>query len=203
MLKKLDAKSIVGLGFWDSGFKSMSSNQPLHVPADLRGLKLQVQSSKVVETQMLALGAIPRVIPSSDLVQSLQNNAIDGTENLPTTFYDKKIYLTQKYLTMTNHGYVGYAVVVNKKFWNSLPAEIRIQLSTAINETSNYANQIAWQKNDRDLAAIKKTGKTTVIELSPAEKALWQKTLRPVQTEMEGRIGKKLIESINKEVKSR
>ena len=198
LFKKLDTKSIVGLGYWDSGFKDILSTKPLHQPADLHGLKMQGPPSKVIETQIITLGAIPRLIPAADVMQSLRHGAIDAAENVPSVFYDNKPDSSHNYLTLTEHGYIGYAIVVNKKFWDGLPAELRSQLTSAINETGNYANQLARQKNDLDVAAMTASGKTTVIRLTAAQKAQWRQVLLPVQTEMGTRIGKELIDNINK-----
>jgi C4-dicarboxylate-binding protein DctP len=109
------------------------------------------------------------------------------------------MYEVQKHLTVTNHGYIGYAVIVNKKFWDKLPADIRTQLDGAMKEASKYADAIAQQENDRALEAVKKSGKTLIYTPTDKEKAEWRKALLPVQKTMEDRIGKALIESVNKE----
>ena len=100
---------------------------------------------------------------------------------------------------MTNHGYLGYAVIVNKKFWDGLPANIRSQLDDAMKASTKYANAIAQQENDKALEAVIKSGKTTVYVPTDKERAEWRKALLPVQKEMEARIGKELISSVNKE----
>jgi C4-dicarboxylate-binding protein DctP len=109
----------------------------------------------------------------------------------------------QKHVTVSNHGYLGYAVIVNKKFWDGLPADIRTQLEGAMKEATKYANEIAQRENEMAMAAIRKSGKTTIYELTLPEQAEWRKALLPVQKEMEGRIGKELIEAINNESKSK
>lgn len=199
LLKKLEPKGIVGLAYWDNGFKVMSANKPLHVPADMKGLKMRIQSSKVLDAQMRALGANPQVMAFSEVYQSLQTGVVDGTENPPSNLYTQKMHEVQKQVTVTNHGYLGYAVIVNKKFWDGLPADIRTSLEVAMKDTTKYANAIAQQENDKSLEAVKKSGKSTVYVLSDKEKAEWRKALLPVQKEMEGRIGKELIASVNKE----
>jgi C4-dicarboxylate-binding protein DctP len=105
----------------------------------------------------------------------------------------------QKYITMSNHGYLGYAVIVNKKFWDGLPADIRTALEAAMRDATTYEKAIAQRDNDMAMDAIKKTGKTEVYNLTPAEQAAWRKALLPVHKEMEGRIGKDLINAISKE----
>ncbi len=199
LLKKLEPKGITGLAFWDNGFKVMSANKPLHMPADFKGLKMRIQSSKVLDAQMRALGANPQVLAFSEVYQALQTGVVDGTENPPSNMYTQKMHEVQKYVTVSNHGYLGYAVIVNKKFWDGLPADIRAALDKAMKDATTFEKAIAQRDNDMALDAIKKTGKTNIYTLSVKEQAEWRRVLLPVQKEMEGRIGKDLISAINKE----
>ncbi len=198
LLKKLESKGIIGLAYWDNGFKSMSANKPLHHPADFKGLKLRIQSSKVLDAQMRALGANPQVMAFSEVYQALQTGVVDGTENPPSNMYTQKMHEVQSHLTVSNHGYLGYAVIVNKKFWDGLPGDLRAILEKAMVEATTYEKAIAQRDNDLALDAIKKSSKTTIYNLTLAEQAEWKKALLPIHKEMEGRIGKDLISAINK-----
>ena len=198
MLKKLESKGIRGLAYWDNGFKMMTSNRPMRVPADMKGLKLRIQSSKVLDEQMRALGANPQVMAFSEVYQAMQTGVVDGSENPPSNILTQKMHEVQKHLTVTNHGYIGYAVIVNKKFWDKLPADIRAQLEAAMKEATDYANNIAQQENDQALENIRKSGKTVIYVPTDAERAEWRKVLVPVHKAMEERIGKELIASVNK-----
>lgn len=198
LLAKLGDKGILGLAYWDNGFKVMSSNKALREVKDFRGQKMRIQSSKVLEAQMKALGASPQVMAFSEVYQALQTGVVDGTENPPSNLYTQKMYEVQKYVTHSNHGYLGYAVIVNKPFWEGLPADIRKALEEAMAESTQYANDIAKQENDDSLAKVKASGKSEIIELTPEQKLAWKKRLVQVHKEMEGRIGKDLIESIYK-----
>ena len=199
LFKKLESKGIIGLAYWDNGFKVMSANKPLLVPADFKGQKMRVQSSKVLDAQMRALGANPQVMAFSEVYQALQTGVVDGTENPPSNVYTQKMHEVQKNLTVSNHGYLGYAVIVNKKFWDGLPADVRGQLEAAMKDATKYSNAIAQQENDNALELIRKSGKTAIHVLTDKEKAEWRRALLPVQKEMEGRIGKDLIGAVNKE----
>ncbi len=199
LLNKLEPKGIKGLAYWDNGFKVMSSNKPMHSPSDFKGLKMRIQSSKVLDAQMRALGANPQVMAFSEVYQALQTGVVDGTENPPSNLYTQKMHEVQKHVTLSDHGYLGYAVIVNKKFWDGLPADIRTQLETAMKDATRYANAIAQQENEKALEGVKKSGKTTIYALSDKEKAEWRKALLPVQKDMEGRIGKEVIAAVNKE----
>jgi C4-dicarboxylate-binding protein DctP len=199
LLAKLDAKGIHGLAFWDNGFKDMSANKPLHLPADFRGLKMRIQSSKVLDSEMRALGATPQVMAFSEVYQGLQTGVVDGTENPPSNMYTQKMHEVQKYMTLSDHGVIEYAVIVNKKFWDGLPPDIRTELEGAMKEATKYTNAIAKSENDDALAKIKASGKTQIIALTPAEKTAWKKALVKVHQENQARIGKDLIQSIYKE----
>jgi C4-dicarboxylate-binding protein DctP len=199
LMKKLEPKGITGLAFWDNGFKVMSANKPLRAPADFKGLKMRIQSSKVLDAQMRALGANPQVLAFSEVYQALQTGVVDGTENPPSNMYTQKMHEVQKHVTVSNHGYLGYAVIVNKKFWDGLPADIRTALDKAMKDATTFEKAIAQRDNDLALEAIKKTGKTEIYTLSVKEQAEWRKALLPVQQSMESRIGKDLISAINKE----
>ena len=198
LLKKLEAKGIVGLAYWDNGFKAMTANKPLRKPEDMRGLKVRIQSSKVLDAQMRAVGAIPQVMAFSEVYQALQTGVVDGTENTASNIYTQKMHEVQKFLTVTDHGYVGYAVIVNKKFWDGLPPDIRTTLEGAMRDATSYGNHIAKQENDAALEAIKKSGKTQIIALTPEEKHAWKAALLPVHNQMADKIGKDLIQAIYK-----
>jgi C4-dicarboxylate-binding protein DctP len=196
LLDKLSDKGILGLAYWDNGFKVMSANKPLRETKDFRGQKMRIQSSKVLEAQMRALGASPQVMAFSEVYQALQTGVVDGTENPPSNLYTQKMHEVQKYVTKSDHGYLGYAVIVNKAFWEGLPADIRTALEEAMVESTAYADEIAKQENDDSLAKVAASGKSEIIELTPEQKASWKKTLAKVQKEMADRVGADLIQSI-------
>jgi C4-dicarboxylate-binding protein DctP len=199
LFQKLETKGIVGLAYWDNGFKVMSANKPLRNPADFRGLKMRIQSSKVLDAQMRALGATPQVMAFSEVYQALQTGVVDGTENPPSNLYTQKMNEVQKYVTMSNHGVVEYAVIVNKKFWDGLPADVRGALQKAMQGATSYANAIAKVENDEALAKVRASGKTQILELTPAEKNAWKKALLKVHRDSEPTIGRALIQEIYKE----
>lgn len=196
LLKKLEPKGITGLAYWDNGFKVMSANRPLHHPADFKGLKMRIQSSNVLDAQMRALGANPQALAFSEAYRALQTGVVDGTENPPSNMYTQKMHEVQKHLTVSNHGYLGYAVIVNKKFWDGLPSDIRSQLEKAMKEATTFEKAIAQSDNDKALEAIRKSGKTQIYTLTVQEQAEWRRALAPVQKTMESRIGKEWILSL-------
>ena len=115
---------------------------------------MRIQSSKVLDDEMKALGSMPQVMAFSEVYQALQTGVVDGTENPPSNFYTQKMQEVQKYLAVTNHGYLGYAVIANKKFWDGLPADIRTTLEGAMKDATKFANDIAKKENDDALEAV-------------------------------------------------
>ena len=199
LLKLLDAKGMTGLAYWDNGFKQMSANKKLVAPEDYKGLKFRIQSSKVLEAQFRALGAIPQVMAVSDVYQALQTGVVDGQENTWSNMYTQKMHEVQKYATVTNHGYIGYVVVVNKKFWDGLPADVRTQLEKAMKEATEFGNGQSAKENEEALEAIKKAGKTEIVTLTPEQDEAMRKAMMPVYKEVASRVGQPLIEEFLKE----
>ena len=198
LLAKLEAKGIHGLAYWDNGFKVMSANKPLKTPEDFKGQKLRIQSSKVLDSQMRSMGANPQVMAFSEVYQALQTGVVNGTENPPSNLFTQKMHEVQKYVTLSDHGYLGYAVIVNKKFWAGLPADIRTTLEGAMKDATKYANDIAKKDNDEALAGVKKSGRSQFVTLTPQEKAVWKKTMDKAHKEHMGRIGADLINEVYK-----
>lgn len=198
LLDKLEPKGIKGLSYWDNGFKVMSANSPLKSVDDFLGLKMRIQSSKVLEAQFKALDAVPQVMAFSEVYQALQTGVVDGTENPPSNMYTQKMHEVQKHATVSNHGYLGYAVIVNKKFWEGLPDDIRQGMEKAMEEATVYANDIAEQENSDSMKAMEESGKTQFYQLSDAEREEWVKQLRPVHKEMASRIGQDVIDAFYK-----
>lgn len=202
LLKRLESRGIVGLDYWDNGFKIFSANSSIKTVPDFKGLKMRVQSSKVLEAQMRALGAIPQSMPFSEVYQGLQTGVVDGTENPPSNMYTQKMFEVQKFGNVSYHGYLGYAVIANKSFWDGLPADIRTQLEKALKEASDYNNEIAKKDNDDALAAMKAAGKTDFYTPTAAERKEMCEALEPVYAEMQDRIGKDLIKAMREEAGS-
>ncbi len=196
LMAKLEPRGIKGLAYWDNGFKAFSANTPLKAVADYKGKKFRIQSSKVLEEEIRSIGGIAQVMAFSEVYQALQTGVVDGTENPISNFYTQKMHEVQKHLTLTNHGYLGYAVIANKKFWDGLPADVRGQLEQAMKETTVYANKIAQEENDMALEGVKKSGKTTVYVPTKEERLALKKAMAPVHTKMAERVGKETLEQI-------
>ncbi|OSI66510.1 C4-dicarboxylate ABC transporter [Bradyrhizobium canariense] len=202
LLKLLEPKGITGLAYWDNGFKQMSANKKLVTPADYQGVKFRIQSSRVLQAQFKALGSLPQVMAFGEVYQALQTGVVDGQENTWSNIYTQKMHEVQKYITESNHGYIGYVVIVNKKFWDDLPADIRDQLTKAMKEATDFNNTQSQKENEDALAEIRKSGKSEIIKLTPEQDEGMRKAMEPVYKDAAGRVGQPLIDEFQKEAKS-
>ena len=196
MLKKMETRGLVGLAFWDNGFRVMSANKPIHTPADMKGLKMRINSSKVNAAIMKSVGAIPQTMAFSEVYQALDTGVVDGTEGPLSNLYTQKQYEVQKHVTLTFHTISNYVVVANKKFWDGLPPDIRKTLESAMKDATKYNDQVSAKDEQAAIAGIKASGKSAIYTPTPAEKAQWVKAMLPVQDEMASRVGKDTIVKI-------
>ncbi len=193
LLAKLESKGIHGVAFWDNGYKQIHSNKPVKTVADLKGLKLRIQSSKVLDAQMRALGVSPQVLAFGEIYTALQTGTVDGGENTLSNIFTQKMHEVQKHLTISDHGYIGYGVIFNKKFWDGLPADIRAILEQAMKEATAFERQVAQQENVRALAGIRAHKKTAVYVLSDAERKAWRQAFQAIYPSFEKIVGRDTI----------
>ena len=189
LLKGLQRQGMVGLGFLDNGFKHMSANRPLLIADDFRGLRMRVQTSRVIAAQMRALGALPVPLPFSATKQALARGVVEGTENPLSNFWTQGMYRVQSDLTLTEHGYLGYAVITGQRFWRSLPAVDQSLLQQAMADALRYGNEIADNQNSQALLALRQAGTTAVHDPSPEQRALLREAVRPVHQRFSVRLG--------------
>ncbi len=194
--ERLESRGVKGLAYWDNGFKQFSANRPLRTLRDFRGLRMRIQSSKVLEAMIRELGAAPQVMAFSEVYTALQQGVVDGTENPVSNLYTQKMHEVQKHLTISDHGYLVYAVVTNKKFWEELPAKVREQLERAMQEATAYERDIAARENEQALAAVRAAGRTEIYLLPAAERRRWREALLPVHRKFERMVGRDNLEAI-------
>jgi C4-dicarboxylate-binding protein DctP len=197
LLKKLEPHGVKGLAFWDNGFKVFSANRPLQSVDDFKTQKIRIQASRVLVTQMKTLGAQASVLPLTSVYESLRSGQLDGQENTPTNIVTQRLHEVQTHLTVSNHGYLAYAVIVNKPFWDKLPSDVRITLEGAMRDASTYENSIAAAENSKALERIKTSGKLTVHTATPKELEQWRTTLLPVYKEAQGWISLETLTALN------
>jgi C4-dicarboxylate-binding protein DctP len=196
------AKGYVALDFWDNAFKQFtSSKRPLIKPEDAKGQKFRIMSSKVLEAQFKAVGANPQVMPFSEVYSALQQGVIDGQENTNSNIYTKKFYEVSKYMTVSNHGYLGYLVVMSKKFWDKLPDDLKAAVKQAMKEATAEERKLAVELDKSQFAKIKEyadqTKKLEITVLTPEQRDAWKKVMSTIYPEFydPAKIGKDLIEA--------
>lgn len=200
LFDKLQAKGIKGLAYWDNGFHMVSANKPLIKPSDFQGLKFRISGSKIADQYFRNVGSIPQIMAFSEVYQALQTGVVDGCENTPSNYLTQKFYEVQKEITVSNHAHLQYAVIVNSKFWDGLPADVRDQLEKAMSEATDYTNSIARKENEDALAEIKKTGKTNLHYLTDADRKAWQEAMQPTYKWAKGRVGQEVLDLLAKEL---
>lgn len=198
---KVTAKGFVALDYWDAGFKHLSSNKkPLLVPEDAAGQKFRIMSSHVLEAQFKTIGANPQVLPFSEVYSALQQGVVDGAENPLSNFYTKKFNEVQSDLTLSEHGYLGYLVIMSESFWKKFPADLKPMVLQAMKEATEYERKVAAQDDDQILAKLKEyaasSGKMKIHTLSADQKAAWQKAMEKIYPQFYGVVGEDLIKKV-------
>lgn len=195
MLKSMESKGYLGLGFWHNGMKHVSANKALRLPDDAKGLKFRIQPSTVLEEQFKAVGANPQKMAFAEVYQALQTGVVDGQENTWSNIYTQKFHEVQKFITESNHGVVDYMVVTNAKFWNGLPKDIRAELEKIMDEVTVEVNKMAEGQNQEDKKKIADSGRSQILTLTPEQKGAWRKAMKPVWDKFEKDIGKDIIDA--------
>lgn len=195
LLTSMTDKGITGLAYWNNDLKQLSANKALREPKDARGLKFRVQNSEVLDAQFKALKAVPRKMAFAEMYQGLQTGVVNGAENPYSNIYSQKIHEVQKYITESNHGLLSYMVIVNTDFWNSVPEDIRVELSKILDEVSIEVNKQSHILNQGDKQKILDSKSTEIITLSNEERAKWREAVQPVWKQFEAEIGADLIQA--------
>ena len=198
MMQKLETRGIKGLAMWDAGFRVITANRPIRSVSDLKGLKVRLTSSKIIEAQKRLLGVLPQGLAFSEVYQALQTGVVDGAETVLSNVWTQKFHEVQKYVTLTHDTHQAYALIANKKFWDALPADLRDILDSAVRDATTYANALAEVEEKEAAEHIKAAGKMTIIIPSPAESEALKKASSPVYKQMESRIGRSTIEAVLK-----
>ncbi|MFC5452222.1 DctP family TRAP transporter solute-binding subunit [Paenibacillus aestuarii] len=198
LMGKLESHGMIGLGLWANGFQQMTSNvRPLVHLEDFRNLKFRILPSKIIEAQFRLLNAGTSPIPFNKVYRSMESGEVDSGENTISNIYSRKLYQVQKYLTISNHAYLGYGVIMNKQFWDKLSLANQQAITAAMQEATVWANQDAISFNNKQLDDLKKTGQMDIHILTDDERQAWQQALEPVYTEARAYIGQELLDAVN------
>jgi C4-dicarboxylate-binding protein DctP len=196
LLQGLQRQGLVGLGFFDNGFKQMSANRALLEPKDFVGLRMRVQASRVIAAQMRLLGARPVTLAFSETRRALETGLVDGTENPVSNFWTQAMHEVQTDLSLTDHGYLGYAVVTNQRFWQSLTVMDRELINQSLQDALAFANQIADTQNDQALQALRQAGTTRIHTPDSDQLKRLRAAVQPVQVQLTQRIGSRWMRDL-------
>lgn len=197
LLGMLEAKKIKGLALWSNGFKQMmSTTRPLIAPDDFRGLRFRIMPSEVIEKQFRLLGGEPVAVSFDRVYQELEQHKFDGQENTISNIYSKGFYKFQPYITISNHGYLGYAVMMNQSFWDSLPKDIQQKITEAMAEATRWNLEQSKEQNERELKQLERREDVFLYRLSEEEKRKWEQKFAPLYNEFTRQFGSGLFNEI-------
>jgi C4-dicarboxylate-binding protein DctP len=193
LLTTLTDQGILGLQFWHNGMKQLTGPRPLLEPNDARGLKFRVMESDILQAEIEAIGGSPQKMAFGEVFQALQTGTVDAQENTWSNIYSSKFYEVQPYMSESNHGYIGYYVAVNAKFWKALPEDLRTGLEATLAEVTQWGNARSEQINQDDKKRIIDSGRTQLTVLSPQQLQAWQNAMQPVWDEFRDKIGAEVV----------
>jgi C4-dicarboxylate-binding protein DctP len=198
----IKSRGMLGLAAWDNGFKHMTSNKcPIVKPEDMKGQKIRVQSSKVLEEQFRLVGATPRVMAFGEVYNALERGVVDGEENTFTNVYSQKMHEVQKCLTVSAHGYIAYVVLTNAAFWEGLPRGIRKVLEDTLAEVTKWQWELSAQEQQEAYQKVQEyardAGKLQITVLTPEQRKQWATAFQPVHKKFESAIGMDLLDLVS------
>lgn len=193
LLDSMNRKGLQGLAFWHNGMKQISADRPLLLPEDAKGLKFRVQPSDVLVAQFKALDSNPQKMAFSEVYGALQTKVINGQENTWSNIYGKKFFEVQDGTTESNHGIIDYLLVTSTDWWEGLPADVRDQFSTILEEVTTERNAASTSVNEENKQLIIQAG-GVVRTLSDADRQKWVDAMLPVWEQFEADIGADVIE---------
>lgn len=200
MTADLGRKGLKALTVWDNGMKVFSIKGQKHLqnaPSDFSGKKFRIQSSNIAAAMVESLGGTPQKLPFKEVYTALAQGVVDGQENAWSNVYSKKFFEVQDYISVSNHSYLGYLVVVSKEFWENLPNDIRTELTAILKDATEANRKFAQQADSADRKKIENSKYAKVIELTPQERQKWKDITRPVWTKFRKVIGANLLDEIS------
>jgi TRAP-type transport system periplasmic protein len=200
VMDKLQEKGLVGLVYWENGFRNLTNNkQPVAKLEDLNGIKLRVMQNNVFIDSFKTLGANAVPLPFSELFTALETKTVDGQENPYNTILSSKFYEVQKYLTVTNHVYSPWIVTVSKKWWDGLSKDEQKILMDAARKSRDFERQDTRAEAAKALADLKAKG-MQVNELSPAEANRMREKLGAINASISANVGEGLWKDVQAEL---
>lgn len=173
-LDGMNSKGLVGLAFWENGFREMTNNvRPIKTPADLKGLKMRVQQNRLHIKYFSDLGCNPTPMAFTDIYNALSTKVVDGQENPYSLIATNKFYEQQKFVSQTDHVYSAVPVYFSAMKWKKLPADVQKLVRDTVYDLRLWERQRGRDQQKAYIDEISK--KSQVYVLTTAEKAAFQK----------------------------
>ncbi len=193
----LASRNMVVLGLWDSGMKHLTANSPMRKPADLAGRSFRIQPSDVLRAQFVKWRAHPTPLAFAEVYSAMQQGLIDGGENTWTNVFSQKMHTVQKYVVESDHGYIGYVLVVNKQFFDDLPEDLQNVVREAADEASVFNRAESVTANEQAKQEIIAAGSSEFHKWTPEEREAFKALVVPsVWDEFRGVIGSEIIDEL-------
>lgn len=191
---KMKRQGLVPMAFWDNGFKQFTNNtKPIVTPEDLQGIKVRIMPSSVLDQQFALLQAQPIEMSFNDVYSALEQGSVDGQENTISNIYTKKFHKVQKYMTISDHGYLSYMVLMDQAFWSQLPSYVQNAIVEAMDEVTAWQRDAAEKINREQFMLIEKCECIEIYRLNDEQKESWKDFFRPLYMQIEGNMDKDFI----------
>lgn len=195
--QKLADNKVKVMGLWDNGLKQLSSNRQMKKPDDLKGLSFRIQPSDVLRTQFSKWQADSTPMAFAEVYNALQQKVVDGQENPYSNIESQKMHTVQKHITESNHGYIGYVLVINTEFFESLPDDLKQDVQDAADEATTYNRDVAAQVNADAKKAIEDAGTTEIATLTDQERQAFKDAVVPsVWEQYADVVGQELVDEL-------
>ncbi len=196
--RKLEKHNMLLLAAWDSGFKQFTNNlRPIREPQDMAGLTMRIMPSAVLGQQFNLLQVRPIEMNFNDVYLALEQGKIQGQENTISNIYSKRFYKVQNYMTLSDHGYLGYLVVIDRTFWNRLPAGVQSVILETMREVTNWERTQAVKLEQAKLQEIYNCRCIQIERLTETQKAKWKQFYQPLYADMQQRLGQDFFRELN------
>jgi TRAP-type transport system periplasmic protein len=200
LLDKLTASNVIGLCFWENGFRHVTnSKHPINKGEDLQGLKIRTMPSPVYIDSFNTLGANSVPMSFSELFSALEMKAVDAQENPYAIIHASKFDEVQKYLSVTKHSYAPFVVMVSKKFWDGLSTDEKTILQDSCTEARDFQRKYSRETNAKIVEDLKAKG-MQLNEIDPQETARMKEQLQPVVEKHTKTIGEDLVKRTYAEI---
>lgn len=200
LLQELERINVKGLTFWNNGFKQIASSSPIVEVEQFKGMRVRMMTSDILHEQFELLGAEPIATSFGDVYTGIKNNKIDAQENTISNIFSKQFHTMGNHITLSNHGILAYAVMMNEDFWYSLDEDIQKIITDSLNEMQDWQFERAEQFNEENLMYIKANAAVDIYELDETTKNDWKEKLTPIYTYYEKKINSHYLEDLLHEI---